>query len=131
MPVVEIKVPKDIADAETLESVRVATKEHVLESLSADQAHHDYVVVSENIGTVGDGLPLVLVDQRPGREKWRKEKFANLVQQTLEQELEIAPKNTFVVFRESPTTHNFYVGDGFLEPFDADAHAEKTAVAAE
>lgn len=30
----------------------------------------------------------------------------------------------FVVFRESPTEHNFYVGDGFLTPFNPAAHAK-------
>lgn len=130
MPVVEIKLPKNIADDETLERIRVTTKNHVLGSLSADMAHQDYVVVSEVIGKIGCGVPLVEVDQRPGREKWRKEKFSKLVQKTLQDELGIDPQFTFVVFRESHTEHNFYCGDQFLMPFDTSAHPGKEAEAA-
>lgn len=127
MPVVEIKLPKNVASDETLERIRAATKQHVLQSLSADMAHQDYVVVQEVIGKVGCGVPLIQVDQRPGREKWRKEKFSKLVQETLEQELGIDPQYTFVVFRESHTEHNFYCGDGFLQPFDPAAREENEA----
>ena len=83
MPIVEIKLPRDVAPIETLERVREATREHVLDSLSAERSHHDYIVISEGIAKVGDGVPLVLVDQRPGREKWRKEKFPKMVQATM------------------------------------------------
>lgn len=128
MPIVNIRLPRNIAPEDTLERVRIATKGHVLASLSADQSHHDYVTISEDIAKIGDGVPLVEVDQRVGREKWRKEKFAKLVQKTIKDELGIEETKTFVVFRETTTDHCFYVGDGFLEPFDPAAHADQAAV---
>jgi hypothetical protein len=35
--------------------------------------------VLEVLGKMGDGVPLVKVDQRPGREKWRKEEFSKRI----------------------------------------------------
>ena len=121
MPIVQIKVPKGMASEETLEQVRVATRANVLEALSASQAHHDYVTVSEEIGKIGDAFPLVLVDLRPGREQWRKEKFAKLTSKVLGDALDIEERHVFVIYRES-AGNNFYVGDGFLEPFDPAEH---------
>ena len=71
MPIVEIQVPKGAAKEEALERIRVACREHVLGTLSADQAHHDYVTVIEVLAKYGDGVPLVKVDLRPGRDTWR------------------------------------------------------------
>ncbi|CAJ1452809.1 unnamed protein product [Effrenium voratum] len=119
MPIVEIQVPKNMGDDAALERIRLACKQHVLDNLSADKAHHDYVTVLEVVGKPGDGCPVVKVDQRPGREKWRKEAFAKCcslknggIAKTLADELGFEQHHCFVVFRESPTEHNFYVGDG-------------------
>ena len=90
-------------------------------------AHQDYVVVQEVVGKIGCGVPLIQVDQRPAREKWRKEKFSKPVQLNLEQELGIDLQYTFVVFRESHTEHNFYCGDDFLQPFNPAAHEKNDA----
>ena len=124
MPIVEIQVPKNVGDEATLERVRVACRQHVLDTLSADRAHHDYVTIVEVLGKPGDGVPVVKVDQRPGREKWRKEQFSKRIAKTLADELGLQENHCFVVFRESATEHNFYVGDGFLEPFNPAAHAK-------
>ncbi|CAK9078400.1 Tautomerase domain-containing protein [Durusdinium trenchii] len=124
MPIVQIHLPKNCADEATLERIRVACRQHVLDTLSADRAHHDYVTVVEVLGKMGDGVPLVKVDQRPGREKWRKEQFSQRIAKTIADELKCQENHCFVVFRESPTEHNFYVGDGFLTPFNPAAHAK-------
>lgn len=122
MPIVQIKVPKNRASEEVLEAARLKTRENVLESLSATQAHHDYVTVSEEIGKIGDAFPLVLVDLRVGRERWRKEKFAKATAKVLSEALGCEEKHVFVVFRESATGENFWVGDGFLETFNPEEH---------
>eukprot|EP00913_Durusdinium_trenchii_P006868 g6459.t1 len=87
MPIVQIHLPKNCADEATLERIRVACRQHVLDTLSADRAHHDYVTVVEVLGKMGDGVPLVKVDQRPGREKWRKEQFSQRIAKTIADEL--------------------------------------------
>ena len=51
-------MPKGAAGSEALERIRVACREHVLGTLSADQAHHDYVTVIEVLAKYGDGVPL-------------------------------------------------------------------------
>ena len=126
MPIVQIHLPKNAGDEATLERIRVACRQHVLDTLSADRAHHDYVTVGEVLGKMGDGVPLVKVDQRPGREKWRKEQFSQRIAKTIADELGCKETHCFVVFRESPTEHNFYVGDGFLTPFNPAAHSAKS-----
>lgn len=44
-------------------------------------------------GKMGDGVPLVKVDQRPGREKWRKEQFSQRIAKTIADELTLGRKN--------------------------------------
>jgi phenylpyruvate tautomerase PptA (4-oxalocrotonate tautomerase family) len=92
-----------------------------LDSLSATQAHHDYITVSEEIGKIGDAFPLVLVDLRQGREQWRKEKFAKATAEVWSQALGCEPSHVFVIFRESPGS-KFWDGDGFLETFNPEDH---------
>ncbi len=121
MPIVQIKLPKGCADEETLEKVRLGAKANVLKTLSPKESRHDYVVVSEEFGEIGDGLPFVLVDMRPGREHARKEAFAKAVSETIENELQIDPKNVFVLYRESDAS-NFFVGDGFLPGWEPGRH---------
>lgn len=52
MPIVQIHLPKNCADEATLERIRVACRQHVLDTLSADRAHHDYVTVVEVLGNL-------------------------------------------------------------------------------
>lgn len=47
------------------------------------------------------------------------------IAKTIADELGCKEQHCFVVFRESPTEHNFYVGDGFLTPFNPAAHKSK------
>ena len=49
---------------------------------------------------------------------------ASLTQPLTLKELGCEEKHCFVIFRESPTEHNFYVGDGFLNPFNPAAHSK-------
>lgn len=90
MPIVQIHLPKNAGDEATLERIRVACRQHVLDTLSADRAHHDYVTVLEVLGKMGDGCPLVKVDQRPGREKWRKEAFSKRIPFRVQQQFSLS-----------------------------------------
>jgi len=62
------------------------------------------------------------VDLRVGRERWRKEKFAKATATVLSEALGCEERHVFVVFRESSTGENFWVGDGFLETFNPEEH---------
>jgi phenylpyruvate tautomerase PptA (4-oxalocrotonate tautomerase family) len=121
MPIVQIKLPKGFASEQQMEKVRLGAKASVLKTLSPKDSRHDYVVVSEEIGKIGDGLPLVLVDMRPGREHERKEAFAKFVSESIASELGIDAKTVYVLYRESDPS-NFFVGDGFLPGWEPGQH---------
>lgn len=121
MPIVRIDLPHGFADADAMEKVRVETKTAVLKTLSPKDSRHDYVVVAEAVGKIGDGMPVVNVDMRPGREPDRKAEFAELVSECLSRNLNIDPKHVFVLYRESDPI-NFFIGDGFLPEWEAGQH---------
>ena len=65
MPVIRIEVPAGTA-ADTQKTIRTAVKAAVLRTLAPKETKYDYVAVREVIGEIGDGVPLVEVDLRPG-----------------------------------------------------------------
>ena len=67
MPVIRVEVPAGTS-VDTQESIRTAVKAAVLRTLAPKETRYDYVAVREVVGEIGDGVPLVEVDLRPGRE---------------------------------------------------------------
>ena len=71
MPVIRIEVPEGTS-TDTKRRIREGTKQAVLDTQAQKETKYDYVAVSEVFGEIGDGVPLITVDLRPGREAERK-----------------------------------------------------------
>jgi len=108
MPVIRIEVPKGTPDA-TQASIRVAVKEAVLKTLAPKETKYDYVAVREVVAEIGDGVPLIEVDLRPGREPERKKALVDAVVAILQSEMRVAKQDVYVLFRETPAD-NHYTG---------------------
>mgnify|MGYP002636509343 CR=1 FL=1 len=110
MPVIRIEVPEG-TPAETKRSIREGVKQAVLDTLAPKETKYDYVAVREVFGVIGDGVPLVTVDLRPGREPERKKALVDAISAILRQELDIAPADVYVLFRENPAENHYCGGN--------------------
>ncbi len=108
MPVIRIEVPKGTPDA-TQERIRVDVKDAVLKTLAPKETKYDYVAVREVIGIIGDGVPLIEVDLRPGREPERKKALVDAIAAILKAEMGVAAEDVYVLFRET-AAENHYAG---------------------
>ncbi|WP_432653433.1 tautomerase family protein [Ruegeria atlantica] len=63
----------------------------------------------EVFGILGDGLPLVTVDLRPGRDAGSKKALVDAIAVLLQKELYSDPTDLYVLFRENPSK-NHYTG---------------------
>ena len=115
MPVIRVEVPAGTS-AETQETIRVATKEAVLRTLAPKETKYDYVAVREVVGVIGDGVPLVEVDLRPGREPARKQALVDAIAEILNDTMNVDPADIYVLFRETPAD-NHYTGGTPLNPW--------------
>ena len=115
MPVIRIEVPEGTA-LETKRNIRLGVKQAVLDTLAPKETKYDYVAVSEVFAEIGDGVPLVTVDLRPGREADRKLALVEAIATLLETELSVDPKDLYVLFRENPA-ENHYTGGQPLPPW--------------
>ena len=71
MPLVRIDVPEG-TETEKKRIIHKRVREVVLKTLAPKQVKYDYVSIREAYGIIGDGLPVIDVDLRPGREPERK-----------------------------------------------------------
>lgn len=108
MPVIRIEVPEG-TDRETKRRIRDGVKQAVLDTLAPKETKYDYVAIREAFGEMGDGLPLVTVDLRPGREADRKKALVDAIADILQVELGSDPIDLYVLFREIPA-ENHYTG---------------------
>jgi len=115
MPVIRIDVPEN-TPSETKRRIREGTKQAVLDTLAPKETKYDYVAVREVFGEIGDGVPLVTVDLRPGREPERKQALADAVASLLKTELNVAGEDVYVLYRENPA-ENHYCGGKPLAPW--------------
>lgn len=109
MPVIRIEVPEGTPSG-TKRQIREAVKGAVLETLAPKEVKYDYVAVREACGEIGDGLPLVEVDLRPGREPERKKGLVDAIAAVLKAELQVDPKDLYVLFRETPAAEHYTGG---------------------
>jgi len=109
MPVIRIEVPEGTL-AEAKRRIREAVKAAVLKTLAPKEVKYDYVAVREACGEIGDGLPLVEVDLRPGREPERKKALVDAIAGVLKAELQADPKDLYVLFRETPASEHYTGG---------------------
>lgn len=67
------------------------------------------MAIREAFGEMGDGLPLVTVDLRPGREAGRKKALVDAIAKILNVDMGSDPIDLYVLFRENPA-ENHYTG---------------------
>jgi phenylpyruvate tautomerase PptA (4-oxalocrotonate tautomerase family) len=108
MPVIRIEVPEGTT-ADTKKRIRQGVKQAVLNTLAPKETKYDYVAVREAFAELGDGLPLVTVDLRPGREPARKKALVDAIAVIMRAELNVDPVDLYVLFRENPA-ENHYTG---------------------
>jgi|TARA_R110002072_G_scaffold11431_35_gene51748 phenylpyruvate tautomerase PptA (4-oxalocrotonate tautomerase family) len=109
MPVIRIEVPEG-TNRETKKRIRDGVKQAVLDTLAPKETKYDYVAVREAFGELGDGLPLVSVDLRPGREVDRKKALVDAIADILQAELAVDPVDLYVLFRETPAQDHYTGG---------------------
>ena len=123
MPVIRVEVPSG-TPADTQEAIRTAVKAAVLQTLAPKETKYDYVAVREVVGEIGDGVPLVEVDLRPGREPERKKALVDAIAGILNDTMGVEAIDVYVVFRENPA-ENHYCGGAPLAPWaPADAQPQ-------
>jgi len=115
MPVIRIEVPEGIA-ADVKRRIREGAKQAVLDTLAPKETKYDYVAVREVFGEIGDGVPLITVDLRPGREPERKKALTDTLSKLLKKELDVEPRDVYVLYRENPA-ENHYCGGEPLAPW--------------
>ena len=115
MPVIRLEVPAG-TPAGMQETIRTAVKTAVLKTLAPKQTKYDYVAVREAVAEIGDGVPLVEVDLRPGREPERKKALVDAIAEILNDTMGVDAADIYVVFRENPA-ENHYCGGMPLPPW--------------
>ncbi|WP_176214328.1 tautomerase family protein [Roseovarius sp. A-2] len=105
---IRIEVPEGTA-TDVKGRIRDGVKQAVIDTLAPKEIKYDYVAVREAFGIIGDGLPLVTVDLRPGREPERKKALVDAIAAILNSELAVDPADLYVLFRETPA-ENHYTG---------------------
>ena len=85
MPIVRVDIPRGYTDAHK-ERLRQGIRQAVDEALDPAQKERFpdarkwiYVSIHEAFGEIGDGLPTVTIDARPGRSRERKDLCAKLI----------------------------------------------------
>ena len=115
MPVIRVEVPAG-TPATTQKTIRIAVKAAVLKTLAPKQTKYDYVAVREVVAEIGDGVPLVEIDLRPGREPARKKALVDAIAEILNDTMGVDAADIYVVFRENPA-ENHYCGGTPLPPW--------------
>ncbi len=115
MPVIRIEVPEGTS-LDRKRRIREGVKQAVLDTLAPKETKYDYVAVREVFGEIGDGLPLVTVDLRAGREAERKKALVDAIAALLKRELNVEARDVYVLYRENPA-ENHYTGGEPLPPW--------------
>ena len=108
MPRIRVVVPEGTSP-EKKDNIRTNIKEAVLRTLAPKETKYDYVSISEAFGVIGDGLPVVDVDLRPGRSPERKKALVDEISRILLEELNVKEEDIYVLFREN-IAENHYTG---------------------
>jgi phenylpyruvate tautomerase PptA (4-oxalocrotonate tautomerase family) len=120
MPIVRIEMPPGYP-LEQKEMLRQAVKVAVIEALAPKETRYIYVAIGEAHGRIGDGLPTVTVDLRPGREAARKATLANAIAGCLSTHAGIVASDVYLLFRESEAANHYCGGTPLAEWTPADA----------
>ncbi|MEM8796078.1 MAG: tautomerase family protein [Pseudomonadota bacterium] len=114
MPVIRIDVPDDVP-RETMLRIRSGVKQAVLDTLAPKETKYDYVSVCGVVAEIGDGVPLISVDLRPGREVERKKALVDAIAAILKQELNVVAEDVYVLFRETEAPDHYTGGEPLKE----------------
>ena len=68
MPLIRVSLPEGISNEKKGQIKRNRIKDAVLKTLAPKEIKYDYVSIISAYGEIGDGLPVVDIDLRPGRE---------------------------------------------------------------
>ena len=115
MPVIRIEVPEGTSQ-DIKRRIRDGAKQAVIDTLAPKETKYDYVAVREVFAEIGDGVPLITVDLRPGREADRKKALTDAIAALLKAELNIEAYDIYVLYRENPA-ENHYCGGTPLAPW--------------
>jgi phenylpyruvate tautomerase PptA (4-oxalocrotonate tautomerase family) len=119
MPLIRIEVPEGTPQA-TKKRIRAGVKKAVLDTLAPKEIKYDYVAVTEVFAELGDGVPLVTVDLRPGRDAARKKALTDAIATILQVELNSDPADLYVLFRENPAKNHYTGGTPLADWVPAD-----------
>ena len=104
MPLIRISVPEGTA-TEKKQIIHKRVREVVLKTLAPKQVRYDYVSIIEAFGVIGDGLPVIDVDLRPGREPERKKGLVDGIAQVLNETMGVEAEDIYCIFRAVSYTH--------------------------
>ena len=71
MPLIRIDIPAGIS-FNIKKEIHTKARQVVIKTLAPKEVKYDYVSIREAFGFVGDGLPVIEVDLRPGRDAIRR-----------------------------------------------------------
>jgi phenylpyruvate tautomerase PptA (4-oxalocrotonate tautomerase family) len=114
MPIVRVDVPLGTSRA-TKDTLRAEIKRVINEVLDPGQngkfpetCKWIYVSIREAYGEIGDGLPTVTVDTRPGRKPETKLRLANAMCDVFQKAM--ATRDVYVLLRETPAADHIGAG---------------------
>lgn len=119
MPIVRIDIPEGYSNA-VKDRLREGVKDAINEAIDPGQngRHPEtckwiYPSIREAYGKLGDGLPTVTVDTRPGRTTQQKRKLAALICDLFEREL--GTRDVYVLLRTTESDDHIAGGEPLPE----------------
>tara|TARA_Y100001947_G_C10195475_1_gene242629 strand:- start:275 stop:664 length:390 start_codon:yes stop_codon:yes gene_type:complete len=119
MPLIRIDVPEG-TDTEKKKIIHKKVREVVLRTLAPKQVKYDYVSIREAYGIIGDGLPVIDVDLRPGREPERKKGLVDGIAEVLHETMGVNAEDIYCIFRETPAPNHYTGGEPLPDWVPAD-----------
>ena len=94
MPLIRIDVPEGIS-LKIEREIHIKVRKVVLKTLAPKEVKYDYVSIREAFGNIGDGLPVIDVDLRPGRDARRKKALVDGISAVLKETLNISKEDVY------------------------------------
>ena len=120
MPIVRIDLPYGYPE-DYKERLRQAAKAAVISILAPAETRYVYVGVREAFARVGDGVPTITVDLRPGRAAERKAALAEALADSVSTIAGIGREHIYLLFRETEAANHYCGGQPLADWAPADA----------
>jgi phenylpyruvate tautomerase PptA (4-oxalocrotonate tautomerase family) len=114
VPIVRIDLPFGYPE-DYKERLRQSAKAAVIDVLAPPDARYVYVGVCDVFARVGDGVPTVTVDLRPGREADQAPALASALADSVASVAGIAHEHIYVLFRVSEAANHYCGGEPLPE----------------